>query len=111
MLSAAQLAALGRLGEERTADDGDVLYRVGDERYPFIALIEGEVAILDTAGHEIVRHGPSRFLGEMNLLSAQTVFVTAAVTAPARYSAVDRNALRDLLVEDGPLSDLILPTF
>jgi thioredoxin reductase (NADPH) len=111
MLSAAQLAALGRLGEERTADAGDVLYRVGDERYPFIALIEGEVAIRDTAGHEIVRHGPSRFLGEMNLLSGQTVFVTAVVTQPARYIAVDRDAMRELLFEDGPLSDLILSTF
>ena len=29
-------------------------------RYPFIAILEGEVAILDAAGHEIVRHGPSR---------------------------------------------------
>jgi thioredoxin reductase (NADPH) len=111
MLSAAQLATLARLGEERTADVGDVLYRVGDERYPFIALIEGEVAILDTAGQEIVRHGPSRFLGEMNLLSGQTVFVTAVVTEPARYIAVDRDAMRELLFEDGALSDLILSTF
>ena len=83
MLSDSQLATLAELGEERTADVGDVLYRVGDQRYPFIAILEGEVAILDAAGHEIVRHGPSRFLGELNLLSGQTVFVTAVVTAAA----------------------------
>ena len=71
-----------------------MLYRVGDQRYPFIAILEGEVAILDAAGHEIVRHGPSRFLGEMNLLSGQTVFVTAVVTQPLRYIAVDRDVLR-----------------
>src|SRR5690348_7916344 len=111
MLSAAQLTALAGLGEERTADVGDVLYRVGDERYPFIAIREGEVAILDTAGREIVRHGPSRFLGELNLLSGQTVFVTAVVTQPLRYIVVDREAIRDLLFEDGPLSDLVLSTF
>ena len=106
-----QLSALAALGEELTAGVGDVLYRVGDPIYPFIAIREGEVAILDAAGNEIVRHGASSFLGELNLLSGQTVFVTAVVTKPLRYIAVDRDALRALLFEDGPLSDLVLSTF
>jgi thioredoxin reductase (NADPH) len=110
-LSASQLATLAALGEERTAGVGDVLYRVGDATYPFIAIQEGEVAILDAAGNEIVRHGASSFLGELNLLSGQTVFVTALVTKPLRYIAVERDALRDVLFDDGPLSDLILSTF
>jgi thioredoxin reductase (NADPH) len=110
-LSASQLARLASLGEERTARVGDVLYRVGDRRYPFVAILEGEVEILDPAGHEIVRHGPSAFLGEMNLLTGQTVFVTAVVSKPLRYVAIERDALRALLFEDGPLSDLVLATF
>src|SRR4051794_15295381 len=110
-LSASQLAALGGLGEERTAAAGHVLYGVGDRSYPFIAILEGEVAILDAAGNEIVRHGASGFLGELNMLSGQTVFVTAVVTQPLRYIAVDRDALRPLLFEDGPLSDLLLSSF
>jgi thioredoxin reductase (NADPH) len=111
MLSASQLATLAELGEERTASVGDVLFRVGDRRYPFIAIIEGEVAVLDAAGNEIVRHGKSGFLGELNLLSGQTVFLTAIVTRALRYVAVDRDVLRSLLFEDGPLSDLLLSTF
>jgi thioredoxin reductase (NADPH) len=110
-LSASQFATLAELGEERTADVGDVLYRIGDERYPFIAILEGEVAVLDGAGNEIVRHGAAGFTGELNLLSGQTVFVTVVVTDPLRYIAVDRDALRPLLFEDGPLSDLVLSTF
>jgi thioredoxin reductase (NADPH) len=110
-LSAAQLETLRRLGEERTAEVGDVLFRVGDQRYPFVAIVEGEVAIHDGAGNEIVRHGTSGFLGELNLLSGQTVFLTAVVTQPLRYIAVERDALRGLLFEDGPLSDLVLTTF
>jgi thioredoxin reductase (NADPH) len=111
MLSASQLATLAQLGDEGTADVGDVLFRVGDRRYPFIAIIEGEVAILDAAGNELVRHGTSGFLGEMNLLSGQTVFLTAIVTQALRYIAVDRDALRPVLFEDGLLSDLLLSTF
>ena len=111
VLSASQLATLAQLGEERTAAVGDVLFRVGDRRYPFIAIIEGEAAILDAAGNEIIRHGASGFIGEMNLLSGQTVFLTAVVTQTLRYIAVDRDRLRQLLFEDGPLSDLLLSSF
>jgi len=110
-LSVAQLTRLAELGEERTAAVGDVLYRIGDPTYPLIAIVEGEVAIHDGAGNEITRHGASAFLGELNLLSGQTVFVTAVATAPLRYIAVDRDALRGLLFDDEPLSELLLSTF
>jgi thioredoxin reductase (NADPH) len=40
-----------------------------------------------------------------------TVFVNALATEPVRYIAVERTALRSLLDEDGPLSDLLLSTF
>jgi thioredoxin reductase (NADPH) len=111
LLSPSQLAALAEIGEERFAPAGQVLYQVGDRTYPFIAILEGQVAIVDATGNELVRHGPSGFLGELNLLSGQTVFVSAIVTEPLRYIAVDRMALRSLLFEDGPLSDLLLSTF
>jgi thioredoxin reductase (NADPH) len=110
-LSDAQLALLATHGEERAAAVGDVLFRVGDRRYPFIAIREGEAAILDDAGNEVIRHGARGFLGELNLLSGQTVYLTAVVTEPMRYIAVDREQLRGLLFEDGPLGDLLLSTF
>ena len=47
--------------------------------------------MLDAAGREIIRHGIGGFLGEMNLLSGQTVYLTAIVTEPMRYIAVDRH--------------------
>src|SRR5262249_57634618 len=39
-LSPAQLERIAGIGEERTAAVGDVLYRVGDATYPFIAIVE-----------------------------------------------------------------------
>jgi thioredoxin reductase (NADPH) len=111
VLSPAQLALLAEHGEERTASPGDVLFRVGDRRYPLIAILEGEAAILDGNGHEVIRHGPSGFLGETNLLSGQTVYLTAVATEPMRYIAVEREELRDLLFDDGALSDLVLGAF
>ncbi len=111
VLSQGQLALLAEHGEERRGAVGDVLFRVGDSRYPLIAILEGEAAILDASGAEIIRHGPSGFLGETNLLTGQTVYLTAVVTQPMRYIAVERERLRPLLFDDGPLSDLLLSTF
>ncbi len=102
---------LAEHGERRTAEAGETLFEVGDETYPFIAIEEGEAAVLDPAGHEIVRHSAPGFLGEMNLLSGQTVFLTAVATQPMRYIAVDRMKLRELLFEDPELSDLLLSAF
>lgn len=44
-------------------------------------------------------------------MSGQTVYLTAVVTRAMRYLAVDRDDLRPLLFEDGPLADLLLSTF
>ena len=108
VLSSTQLALLAQRGEELTAEVGEKLYEIGDATYPFIALLEGEVVVLDGAGHEIARHVASGFLGEVNLLSGQAVFVTAVVTKPLRYIAIPREELRALLFDDPSLSDLIL---
>jgi len=111
LLSPGQLETLAAVGQERTADVGDVLYQVGDRRYPFITILEGEAAILDGDGQEIIRHGASGFLGEINLLSGQTVYLTAVVTEPMRYIAIEREQLRELLDDDGPLSETVLSAF
>jgi thioredoxin reductase (NADPH) len=111
VLSPAQLNTLRRHGEERTAAAGDVLFRIGDTTYPLIAILEGEAAVLDGAGTEIVRHGPSGFIGELNLLSGQTVYLTAVATEPLRFIAVERAVLRPLLTDDAQLADVLLSAF
>jgi thioredoxin reductase (NADPH) len=111
VLSSSQLETLRRHGEERSAAVGDVLFKVGDRRYPLIAIVEGEAAVQDATGREIVRHGASGFIGEMNLLTGQTAYLSAIVTQPMRYIAVEREDLRPLLFEDGPLGDILLSSF
>jgi thioredoxin reductase (NADPH) len=111
VLSPAHLELLAEHGEERTAAEGEYLFRIGDARYPFIAVLEGEAAILDATGNEIAHQGPGGFLGELNLLTGQTVFVDGVVTKPMRYIAVDRDELRPLLFEDAALADMLLSHF
>ncbi|MEZ5078061.1 MAG: FAD-dependent oxidoreductase [Solirubrobacterales bacterium] len=111
VLSESQQEALAARGEERTAEAGETLFEIGDSTYPFIAILEGEAAVLDGAGEEVVRHAAPGFLGEINLLSGQTVFLSATALTPMRYIAVERGALRELLNEDASLADLLLTAF
>lgn len=111
VLSDGQFEKLRAHGAERAAAVGDVLYRVGDHRYPLIAILEGEAAVIDASGNEIIRHVAGGFLGEINLLSGQTVYLTAVVTMPMRYIAVEREQVRELMADDEPLAELIISTF
>ncbi len=111
LLSESQIAALAKIGEERSAAVGDLLYQVGDRPHSLMVVLEGAVSITDSSENELIRHGPSDFVGELNLLTGQTVFVNAVVIESLRYVAVERDALRELLNENGQLSDLLLSAF
>ena len=111
VLSEAQVQKLRDWGQEHTAEVGEVLYKIGDHRYPLIAVLEGEAAIIGPNGNEIIRHPAGGFLGEINLLSGQTVYLTAVVTEAMRYIAVEREKLRELMADDEPLAELIISTF
>ena len=66
-----------------------------------------------TPGHEIVRHGPSGFLGEVNLLSGQTVFVSAQVVPKRMRGTSPSTATRCACfsTKTARLSDLVLAAF
>ena len=59
----------------------------------------------------IARHPPGRFLGELNLLTGQRVFVSARVAEPGEVLAVPREALRRVIATNASLSDKILAAF
>jgi len=113
-LNDAELAALGPLGVRRAVSAGEYLYREGDAGYDFYVVLTGAVEIVvNTDGKErvIARHSPGRFLGELNLLTGQRVFVSARVAETGEVLAVPRDAFRRLIATDASLSDKILAAF
>ncbi len=113
-LSDAELATLGQLGVRRAVAAGEYLYRESDPGYDFYVVLSGAVEIVvNSEGKErvIARHGAGRFLGELNLLTGQRVFVSARVAEAGEVSAVPRDALRRLIATDVSLSDKILAAF
>ena len=106
-----RLAALAEIGEERSAPAGALLYRVGDRTL--------------SVHRDPRRRGRDRRCGRKRDHQAWPLGLPRGAESPfgadglrqrardraVRYIAVERVALRALLNEDGPLSDLLLSTF
>ena len=113
-LDTTDIALVAELGVRRRVDKGEYLYREGDVTYDFFVLVSAEVDIVVTVdGREnvIARHGPGRFLGELNMLSGLRVFVSARVVKSGEVVVVPRDRLRQLMATKPQLDDTILAAF
>ncbi len=90
---------------------GDVLYRQGDLTCDFFVVLDGLVAVVEAPDQVISMHGRGRFLGELNLLTGEAVFVTAEVRQAGEVLDVPVGSLRKLVCEDTLLGDLILRAY
>ncbi len=112
ILDADELAVLATFGDVRAVEAGDVLYRAGDPATDFFVVLAGEVEVLRAGGggEVIVVHGPGRFLGELNLLTGQTHYVTARLAGPGEVLVVPQAAFRRLMSSKPDLADVIFNT-
>ena len=113
-LSAQQIEALEAYGTRRATSAGEVIFHAGDRSYDFVVVLKGMVAIVEhDHGVErlIAAHGAGRFLGELNLLTGETVFVSAIVREPGEVLVVPAERLRELVAKDPVCGDLILRAF
>ena len=109
-----QIEFLRRYGEVRKIEPGQVLFREGDRSYDFIVILEGEVEIVDNFAGEartIAVHGARRFLGEMNMLTGQSVYLSAAMRESGEVLAIPPEKLKAIITEEPTLSDIILKAF
>ncbi|MDQ1694957.1 MAG: thioredoxin reductase, partial [Frankiaceae bacterium] len=107
---------LVRMCQPQSVSFGDILYAAGDRDYDFIYVETGEVEIVrgatpDAPAEVVARHGPGRFLGELNLLTGQAAYVSAQVSSPGVIHRMTRERFRLLMAKDAELSDLILRAF
>jgi thioredoxin reductase (NADPH) len=113
-LDEADMALVTELGTRRQASEGEYLYREGDLTYDFFVLVSAEVEVVvavDDDERIIARHGPGRFLGELNMLSGLRVFVSARVVTAGEVVVVTREHLRQLMATKPRLGDTILAAF
>jgi thioredoxin reductase (NADPH) len=115
MLRTDQIEILKRYGHTRKTEVGDVLFRAGDTRNDFIVVLEGEVKVGDDfAGEELRTIGvfhESRFLGELNMLTGQAMYLTGVVSEAGEILSIPRERLKEVVTEEPNISDVILKAF
>jgi thioredoxin reductase (NADPH) len=108
--NAEELRGLAEFGTERDVAAGDVLYRAGDDAYDLYVVLEGKVEIVrpEIDGDVvIVEHVGGGFLGELNLLTGQRVYLTARMAEPGRVLAIPPQEFRRLMASKPDLADVI----
>ena len=112
ILTEEQQATLAAVGRTRDYADGEVLFSPGDQSYALTVIVSGRVAVIDAYGtpdeRTLVEHGAGRFLGELNLLTGQAVYLTAAAREPTTVIEVAVADLRGVLAEEPALSDILI---
>jgi thioredoxin reductase (NADPH) len=115
MLRTDQIEILKRYGHTRKTEVGDVLFRAGDTRNDFIVILEGAAKVGDDfAGEELRTVGvfhEGRFLGELNMLTGQAMYLTGVVSEAGEVLSIPRERLKEVVTEEPNISDVILKAF
>lgn len=116
VLSDEQFHRLARYGEPEDAEPGRQLYAPGDETYDFFLLGTATVDIVRdatvTEPERLIYRGlPGDFLGELNLLTGQYVYLSARVVSAGTVVRIAPAGLRRAIAEHADLADVLLEAF
>jgi thioredoxin reductase (NADPH) len=109
-----QIKLLKRYGKTRETEEGEVLFRAGDTENDFIVVLEGEVKVGDDFPGEwrtIGTFQEGRFLGELNMLTGQAMYLTGVVSEAGEVLSITRERLKEVVTEETNISDIILRAF
>ncbi|WP_416980514.1 FAD-dependent oxidoreductase [Streptomyces sp. T028] len=111
-----QFRRLAEYGAPEQADAGRDLFTSGDSSYDFFLLRTATVDIVREATtiepeRLIYRGGPGDFLGELNLLTGQHVYLTARVVTAGAVVRIGAAMLRRALAEQVDIADILIEAF
>jgi thioredoxin reductase (NADPH) len=116
VLDDGQFRRLAEYGEVEHAPVGRDLYASGDDSYDFFLLRSATVDIVRDATaiepERLIYHGaPGDFLGELNLLTGQHVYLTARVVSAGTVVRIGAAMLRRALAEQVDIADILIEAF
>ncbi len=109
-----QVAALRKIGEERTVPEGEIFLRSGDPSDEFVYVLEGGFQLWDEVQEAALSPhtlGPGQFIGEVAFLTGGGSLYTLRSIAPSRVVAVPREPMLRLMAAEPEMSDIIVSVF
>jgi thioredoxin reductase (NADPH) len=113
-LSESQLASAARYGTQRTYTSATRLYRQGERGADLYVVLSGAVQThwsdAITNEEHVIALEPGEFTGELNLLNQRETLVASRALAGSSVLRIPRERLREFLVAEPEISELIVRT-
>lgn len=109
-----QIDLLRTHGEVRRTTSGQTLFRQGDATCDFFVVLDGEVELVEPTGSEprpIGSRQRNEIVGELNLLTGESTYLTAVVREPGEVLAIPADELKTLVTEDEAFSGFLMRSF
>src|ERR1700722_13887482 len=108
-------ARLVTYGTPQETRPGDVLFNPGDVDVDMIVVARGSVEVIrtdpaDVPAETVAKVRAGGFVGELNLLTGQNVYLLCRVREAGTVYRITPERLRQLMANDGELSDVIFRT-
>ncbi|RFA10286.1 hypothetical protein B7R54_14515 [Subtercola boreus] len=113
LFTAEQLLRISAYGVQQPLSEGDMVFLAGQLSPDLIVIIEGGVDLVQAATvgapeEVLARFGPGEFVGELNLLTGQRIFVSGRVTKPGLYLHIAQSDFRRVMSDEPDISDILL---
>jgi thioredoxin reductase (NADPH) len=115
VLSEEHVRLIAEVGDRRLFSDGDDVWEIGLPMTSFFVVVRGSVEVFQVTGtgdeHQVVLHQPGEFTGDIDLLSSSATVVGARARGETETIEVPAERLRQLVIENSELSDIVLAAF
>lgn len=108
----AQVRFIAERTHRREYEQGEVVFRQGETRLPFLFILTGSVVFFDRDddSHYHSRVEAGGFVGDISMFTGAAAIATCVVAEPTEVLIGDRDALHALVSESPDLGDLLLTT-
>lgn len=114
VLNETQLTLLGRYGRFQRYPADAFLFREGERHVPMFVILSGVTEAIKASADGPVRlgrHGPGEFTGEVETLGGRAAVAAARAVSDCEVLVIDEPALRDLVVCEAELGEIIMRAF
>jgi len=110
VLTPEDLALLRPLGNSCEYEDGETIFRAGDDTVDLYVVESGAMEILNPAqnNRSVVTHGPGQFSGDIDLLTGRPPIVTAVARGRTHLTRIAGARLREMLTKLPHIGEVLL---
>src|SRR5262249_45109839 len=104
------LLLLRSFGDACSYEDGQVIFRAGDQAMNLFVIESGAMEILNPAqdNRSVVIHGPGQFSGDIDLLTGRPPIVTGVARGRTQLTRIPGERLREVLNKLPHIAEILL---